>query len=82
MNLEVMNAVVEALVEESDTDITADAVTADTLLREDFELDSMQQVSLITALEDNYDIDIDDSEIADISTVGDLVALIETKRNL
>lgn len=81
MNQEVMKAVVEALVEETDKDITADDVTADTLLAEDFELDSMQRISLVMELEDNYGIDIEDEELADINTVGDLVALIETKQN-
>ncbi len=80
MNPEVMNTVVDALVEETDKEITPDEVTAETLLREDFELDSMQHVSLVMALEDNYGIEIDDEELVDIHTVGDLVTLIETKR--
>ncbi len=80
MNLEVMNTVVKALVEESDKDIQADDVTADTLLIDDFELDSMQRVSLFMELEDSYGIEIDDDELADIITVGDLVALIEAKQ--
>lgn len=81
MNLKVMNTVIDALVEETDKDITAGDVTADSLLRDDFELDSMQHVSLVMALEDNFGIEIDDEELAEISTVGDLVALIETKQN-
>lgn len=81
MNLKVMNTVIDALVEETDKDITAGDVTADSLLRDDFELDSMQHVSLVMALEDNFGIEIDDEELVEISTVGDLVALIETKQN-
>lgn len=81
MNLKVMNTVIDALVEETDKDITAGDVTADSLLQDDFELDSMQHVSLVMALEDNFGIEIDDEELAEISTVGDLVALIETKQN-
>lgn len=81
MDQEVMKAVVDALVEETDKDMTANDVTADTLLVEDFELDSMQRVSLVMELEDNYGIEIEDEELVDINTVGDLVGLIESKRN-
>ena len=45
------------------------------------EFDSMAVVSLITALEDNFGIVVDDDEIsADIfSTVGDVCAFVEQK---
>ena len=57
---------------------------SDTLLLGNLpELDSMAIVSVITALEENFDIVVDDEDISaeHFQSVGSLVALIEDKLN-
>ncbi|MDH5444134.1 MAG: phosphopantetheine-binding protein [Gammaproteobacteria bacterium] len=59
-----------------------DSFTADTgLLGEIAEFDSMAVVSVITSIEDNYGITVDDDEIdADtFETIGSLTAFVESK---
>ncbi len=60
----------------------ADALTADSpLLGSIPELDSMAVISILTALETNFGISVDDDEIsADIfATLGTLTAFVEQK---
>lgn len=49
----------------------------------DIALDSLQFINLILALEDEYDfeIDFDELDIEEISTVGKLINYIEENRN-
>ena len=73
--------VVEHLIEASDAEIEADKVTAETTLREDLDLSSLQAVTLVMDLEDEFDITVEDEEIADLETVGDIFALISAKKS-
>jgi acyl carrier protein len=60
----------------------ADRMTADTALLDDLpEFDSMAVVTVITALEDRFDISFDDDELSaeHFATVGSLVTFVETK---
>ena len=43
------------------------------------ELDSMQQLSLVVALEDHFEICLDPEDENQIETLSDLVSLIQTK---
>ena len=54
------------------------AVAMDTNLMKDLEADSLDAVEIIMAIEDEFDIEIPDSEIENIRTVGELVEYIET----
>ena len=51
------------------------------LLKEDLEIDSLGQVELVLALEDSLDLLLPDEELDGITTVGDIISLIESKLN-
>ncbi len=70
---------VSHLVEASDEDITAEDVTPETLLREDLDLGSLQAITLVMDLEENFGIVVEDEELERLETVGDLYDLIESK---
>lgn len=42
-------------------------------------LDSLDTVSLVVAMEERFDIEIPDSDLQNVETVGDAVTLIESK---
>lgn len=42
--------------------------------------DSLDAVEVVMALEEEFDIDIADSEFDQIKTIGDLVSIVETKK--
>ncbi len=67
------------LVEASDEEITAEEVTTETLLREDLDLGSLQAITLVMDLEENFGIVVEDEELENLETVGDLYDLIESK---
>ena len=50
-----------------------------TRFREDLDLDSMDLVSLITQIEDRFGITIQSDEIENLTTVGRIVAFIESQ---
>lgn len=71
--------IVNHLVEASDEKISAEEVTGGTLLREDLDLGSLQAITLVMDLEENFGIAVEDEELEKLETVGDLHYLIETK---
>ena len=54
-------------------------IAEDALLQDDLEIDSLSMVELALALEDSAGFYIPDNELKDVSTVGDIVALLELK---
>ena len=46
----------------------------------DFEADSLDIVQILVALEDTFDIEIDDQEIRQVKNMGELVAYIQEKQ--
>jgi acyl carrier protein len=48
-------------------------------LKEDLEIDSLTRVEMTLALEDAFNFYLQDEELEDIKTVGDIVDLIESK---
>ncbi len=52
-------------------------VDMSTVIREDLGADSIGLIELVMALEDEFDIEIDDSQLDKIITVGDIVENIE-----
>ncbi|MBZ2173905.1 acyl carrier protein [Schnuerera sp. xch1] len=58
-------------------DIDEDDISMDTLFKEDLNADSLDLVELIMALEDEFEIEVDDSEVENINTVGDAVNYID-----
>ena len=56
------------------------SITADTRLVEDLKADSANVMVMIMDLEDNYGIVIEDDQIMNLKTVGDVVKYIESKQ--
>ena len=62
-----------------DLGIDGSKVTMEAKLEEDLEIDSLGIVEVVMAFEDEFDIEIDDEELADVSTVGEAVKLLHSK---
>ena len=62
-----------------DLGIDESKVSMDAKLEEDLEIDSLGIVEVVMAFEDEFDIEIDDEELADVSTVGQAVNLLHSK---
>ena len=62
-----------------DLGIDESKVTMDAKLEDDLEIDSLGIVEVVMAFEDEFDIEIDDEELADVSTVGQAVNLLHSK---
>lgn len=54
-------------------------ITPDALLKEDLEIDSLSKVEMALALEDELQMSLQDTELDNIKTVGQVVSLIESK---
>ncbi|MBQ4001992.1 MAG: acyl carrier protein [Lachnospiraceae bacterium] len=53
-------------------------VTLDSRIKEDLGADSLDVLQLLMAIEDEYDVEVPDEKLAEFSTVGDVVAYLET----
>jgi len=62
-----------------DLGIDESKVTMDAKLEEDLEIDSLGIVEVVMAFEDEFEIEIDDEELADVKTVGHAVNLLHSK---
>ena len=62
-----------------DLGIDESKVTMEAKLEEDLEIDSLGIVEVVMAFDDEFDIEIDDEELADVSTVGEAVKLLHSK---
>ena len=58
-------------------DVEEDTITNDTSITEDLGADSLDVVDLLMSIEDEFEIEVPDTEIEDIKTVGELVKYIE-----
>ena len=70
---------VKHLVEASDEEISGESVTRSTSLRDDLDLGSLQAITLVMDLEENFGIVVEDEELESLETVGDLDDLITSK---
>lgn len=64
---------------ESQLGVDVTGVTEETTFREDLRIDSLDLYELVTALEDEYGIEIDQEELDDIKSVGDVVEFLSAK---
>ena len=71
--------VIQHLLEASDEDVQATDVTDATSLRNDLDLSSLQAVTLVMDLEDEFGVVIEDEEIEKLETVGDVLKIIAAK---
>ena len=62
-----------------DLGIDESKVTMDAKLEEDLEIDSLGIFEVVMAFEDEFEIEIDDEELADVKTVGQAVNLLHSK---
>ena len=58
--------------------INQDQITMESDLSDDLLADELDNVEIIMAVEDEFNITIHDEEAADIKTVGDLVKLVDS----
>lgn len=56
-----------------------DEITADSKIGDDLGADSLDCVELVMMCEDEFDIEIDDDDADQVTTVRDLLALVEKK---
>lgn len=56
-----------------------DAVSLETHILDDLKVNSARLVDVVLEFEDAFDIEIDDDDVDLVETVGNAVALIETK---
>ena len=56
-----------------------ESILPDTDLKMDLGADELDDIELIMETEDEFNIEINDEEAAEIRTVGDLVKLVESK---
>jgi acyl carrier protein len=59
-------------------DVEEDSITMDTDIVEDLGADSLDVMDLIMTLSDEFDMQVEDSEIGNLTTVGALVNYIES----
>lgn len=73
-----LNIVIEAILEQlSLTGEEIASITENTRLREDLNIDSLEAVEIAMLLEDKLDIILEENDMDDVVTVGDLVSVIE-----
>ncbi len=58
-------------------DADVEAIKMESSITEDLHADSLDVVDLIMAIESEFDLEIPDSEVENIKTVGDIVNYIE-----
>jgi acyl carrier protein len=61
-------------------DVDADKVTEDANIQEDLGADSLDVTELIMAIEDEFDLEISDSDAEGIKTVGDIIKYLEANQ--
>ena len=70
----------EKLIEifQKETGIKNIAINEDLVLRTDLKINSYDFIQVVCAVEDEFDIEIPDKDLAKMITVGDVVAYIES----
>ena len=61
--------------------VEADKVTMDAKLTGDLGVNSLELADLVYLCEEKFNIEIDDEELHNFSTVGDIVRYLESKQN-
>lgn len=61
--------------------IDAESITEGSELINDLKADSMDIATLLLEVEENYGIEINEDEMENLKTVGDIVKYIESKKN-
>jgi acyl carrier protein len=64
---------------EQETDSKLENLRDDMVLAEEFELDSVDYVSLIMRVEESFHIRMTNGELSNVATIGSLVELVDAK---
>ena len=70
---ETVKQIVSRIVRKSDLNFSPEATF------KDFDADSLDIVQILVAVEDHYDIEIDDDELQEVQNMGGFLAYIENK---
>lgn len=62
-----------------ETGISRGEIETDKELVGDLGIDSPRTLQILVAIEDEFDIEVTDEELADLKTVGDILAVIEDR---
>ena len=62
--------------------VNADKVVIEASFAEDLDADSLDLVEFVMALEENFDVEIPESDLADVKTVGQAFELVCTKLSI
>lgn len=73
------NRVLELILAASDENLSLDDLRPETSLRDELDLTSMQAITLMMDLEDEFGIEVEDEEIEKLQTVGEVLSLLEAK---
>ena len=71
----IFDKVKEIIVDQLDAD--ENDVTQDASITDDLGADSLDVVDLVMSIEEEFDIEVPDEEVANMKTVGDIVKYIE-----
>lgn len=58
-------------------DIDPNSLTEETNIRSELGLNSLELINIAVAIEDEFDVEIPDREVANIETLGDAIKVIE-----
>ncbi|MBQ8503916.1 MAG: acyl carrier protein [Clostridia bacterium] len=58
-------------------DIDPNTLTEETNIRSELGLNSLELINIAVAIEDEFDVEIPDREVANIETLGDAIKVIE-----
>ena len=58
-------------------DINPDMLSADTNIRSELGLNSLELINIAVAIEDEFDVEIPDREVGNIETLGDAIKVIQ-----
>jgi acyl carrier protein len=61
--------------------IEDDGITENTLFVDDLGMDSLDAIDVVTAVEDKYDIEVEDKDLDSIKSVGNALTYIQNKLN-
>ena len=59
--------------------VDASAITPEANFADDLDADSLDLVELVMALEEEFDISVEEEELSAVATVADALALVESK---
>lgn len=65
-----------SVVTEQVAGVSTKSITADTTFFDDLQFDSLDGLEVLMAIENEFEIDIDDEELESIKTVADVIALV------